>query len=397
MSALGREPTARAAVDPIAEWQRLREADIYGVPWRRWALIWLRGLGALSARTTRPTVTPGLTFLGSRQFLGLTAGTRTAWLVSATTSSSYASRSALWNGHDPIIKERAFGLTNSQGNHGEDVKECWWYIDATPTSSWLQWRYHYPQAAFPYEDLVAENGRRSRNEPEYELVDTGIFNDGRYFVVTVTWAKDGPDDLLWQIEVRNVGPDAAGLDVLPTIWYRNRWSWDFETTRPSIIMRPGTEQIMAIDCAGIGSRVLVAPAPDGKSPEPLFCDNETNTKTLWGTPGPPYPKDGINDYLVHGASSVNPELSGTKAALRYHLELTAGATAQIRLRFAHEALDLGNGFDSVLAQRKTEADDLLRQHRTGRHHLLKKQACCARLRRGCCGASSSITTTSSHG
>jgi hypothetical protein len=265
---------------------------------------------------------------------------------------------ALWNGRDPILKERAFGLTNSQGNHGEDVKECWWYLDATPTASWLQWRYHYPQAAFPYEDLVAENGRRDRHHPEYELVDTGVFDDHRYFVVNVTWAKEGPEDLLWQIEVTNAGPDPAVLDVLPTIWYRNRWSWDFGTTRPSIVMRPGTEQFLAVDCEGIGSRVLVAgPGPNGKPPDPLFCDNDTNTQKLWGVPGPAYPKDGISDYLVHGSASVNPSLSGTKAALRYHLELAPGTSARIRLRFGDEPLDLGSSFDAVLAQRKAEADE----------------------------------------
>ena len=141
-------------------------------------------------------------------------------------------------------------MTNSQGNHGEDVKECWWYLDATPTSSWLQWRYHYPQAAFPYADLVAENGRRNRSQPEYELVDTGIFDANRYFAVTVTWAKDGARGILWQIEVNNAGPDAAALDVLPTIWFRNRWSWDFSGTKPSIVMRPGTGQFLAVDCEG---------------------------------------------------------------------------------------------------------------------------------------------------
>jgi hypothetical protein len=358
MSAPRGEPSAAASPDPVAEWERLREADIYGVAWRRWGpYLAERAWGTVredySANADAWSYFPwehavSRAYRWSEDGMGGMCDDQQLVCLAL----------ALWNGHDTIIKERAFGLTNSQGNHGEDVKECWWYLDATPTSSWLQWRYHYPQAAFPYEDLVAENGRRTRNDPEYELVDTGIFNDGRYFVVTVTWAKDGPEDLLWQIEVRNVGPEAASLDVLPTIWYRNRWSWDFGTTRPSIILRPGTDQIMAIDCEGVGSRVLLAGAgPDGKPPEPLFCDNDTNTEKLWGAPGPPYPKDGINDYLVHGASSVNPNLSGTKAALRYHLELSPGASAQIRLRFAHEALDLGNGFDSVLAQRKREADD----------------------------------------
>jgi hypothetical protein len=279
---------------------------------------------------------------------------------------------SLWNGNDPVLKERPFGLTNSQGNHGEDVKECWWYLDATPTSSWLQWRYHYPQARFPYEQLRAEGFRRSRDEPEYELIDTGAFAADRYFVVTVTWAKAGPEDILWEIEVSNEGPDAASLDVLPTIWARNRWSWDLGATRPSISLlseAPGTagKTAVVIACDKSGSRVLVGgPDPSGQAPEALFCDNETNTTKLWGTPGPPFPKDGISDHVVNGCASVNPAKTGTKAALRYHLDLAPGATARARLRFAPgpcdrqgnaQTLDLGPGFDAVLAMRKAEADE----------------------------------------
>ncbi|HXW82326.1 MAG TPA: hypothetical protein VEJ84_22705, partial [Acidimicrobiales bacterium] len=358
MSTFRGEPTGPGAADPVAEWERLREADIYGVPWRRWG-PYLADRAWGTVREDYSANGDAWSYFPWEQAISRAYRWNEDGMAGICDDQQLVCLAlALWNGHDPIIKERHFGLTNSQGNHGEDVKECWWYVDATPTSSWLQWRYHYPQAAFPYDELVAENGRRSRTEPEYELVDTGIFNEGRYFVVTVTWAKGGPDDLLWQIQARNVGPDPAALDVLPTIWYRNRWSWDFEATRPTIVMRRGTEQIMAIDCAGIGSRVLAAgTGPDGKAPEALFCDNETNTQKLWGTPGPRFPKDGINDYLVHGASSVNPDLSGTKAALRYHLELAPGASVQIRLRFAHEALDLGSAFDGVLAQRKSEADD----------------------------------------
>jgi hypothetical protein len=272
---------------------------------------------------------------------------------------------SLWNGQDPFLKERLFGLTNSQGNHGEDVKECWWYLDATPTSSWLQWRYHYPQARFPYEDLVAENARRGRNDPEYELVDTGIFDAGRYFVVTITWAKHMPDDILWEIEVENVGPDPAPLDVLPTLWFRNLWSWDFGVARPSIGIWPETGgraqaavQNLALHCVRNGLRILAGgPGPDGKAPEPLFCDNDTNARKLWGSAGPDYPKDGISDHVVYGAATVNPALIGTKASLRYHLDLAPGATARIRLRFAEEPGDLGDGFDAVLAKRRAEADD----------------------------------------
>lgn len=351
-------PANARPVAEIAEWERLREADIYGVPWRRW--------GPYLAERAWGTVREDYSADGNawsyfpwEQAISRAYRWNEDGMAGICDDRQLVCLAlALWNGHDPVVKERAFGLTNSQGNHGEDVKECWWYLDATPTSSWLQWRYHYPQAAFPYQELIDENGRRGRDQPEYELVDTGIFDANRYFAVTVTWAKEGPEDLLWQVEVTNAGPDVAPLDVLPTIWYRNRWSWDFGGKRPSIVMRPGTEQFLAVDCEGIGPLVLLAgPGPDGKPPEPLFCDNDTNTRKLWGTPGPPYPKDGVNDYLVHGAASVNPALTGTKAVLRYHVELAPGATARLRLRFADEALDLGRLFDDVLARRRHEADE----------------------------------------
>ena len=341
-----------------AEWGRLREADIYSVPWRKWGpYLAERAWGTV--REDYSANGDAWSYFPWEQAISRAYRWNEDGMAGICDDRQLVCLAlALWNGHDPILKERAFGLTNTQGNHGEDVKECWWYLDATPTSSWLQWRYHYPQRAFPYEDLVTENGRRDRQQPEYELIDTGVFDDNRYFVVTVTWAKDGPEDLLWQIDVSNAGPDPAPIDILPTLWFRNRWSWEFSGTRPSIIMRPGTEQFLTVECEEIGARVLVAgPGPDGQPPEPLFCDNDTNTQKLWGTPGPPYPKDGISDHVVHGTASVNPAQSGTKAALRYHLELAAGASARLRLRFAHEALDLSGGFDAVLAQRKAEADE----------------------------------------
>jgi hypothetical protein len=354
----GEGPGNVRLAEPIAEWRRLQETDIYGVPWRKW--------GPYLAERAWGTVREDYSADGDAwSYFPWDQAVSRAYRWNEDGMAGICDDRqllclalALWNGHDPILKERAFGLTNSQGNHGEDVKECWWYLDATPTSSWMQWRYHYPQAAFPYEDLVTENGRRDRQQPEYELVDTGVFDGNRYFAVTVTWAKDGPEDLLWQIEVSNAGPDAAAIDVLPTIWFRNRWSWEFSRARPSILNRPDTEQFLTIDCEEIGSRVLVAGSgPDGKLPEALFCDNDTNTQKLWGTPGPPFPKDGISDFVVHGTASVNPALSGTKAAFRYHLDLAAGASVQLRLRFAREALDVSQGFDQVLTRRKAEADE----------------------------------------
>jgi hypothetical protein len=264
---------------------------------------------------------------------------------------------ALWNGTDPILKERMFGLTGPQGNHGEDAKDYWWYLDGTPTHSWNTWRYHYPQTAFPYDDLVAENGRRDRSQPEYELLDTGIFDDGRYWVVTVDYAKAGPADLLMSITVENAGPDEATVHVLPTLWYRNTWSWGYPGhERPELTGE--LRKIVGRHWRAGG----LALAGDGM-PELLFCDNETNTERLFGQPNiTPYPKDGINDAVVSGAPTVNPAATGTKAALHYRMTVPAGGSATVRVRLvggedaADRPIDLGSGFGAVLAQRRTEAD-----------------------------------------
>jgi hypothetical protein len=277
---------------------------------------------------------------------------------------------ALWNGRDPILKERAYGLTGAQGNHGEDVKDCWWYLDATPSSSWLRWRYHYPQAAFPYDDLRTTNAARSRLDPEYELLDTGVFDEDRYWVVDVTWAKAGPDDLCWRIQVTNKGLDTAEIDVLPTAWFRNTWSWGGDTPRPSAVAEPGPEgqaRILLTTTAGERFRLTAQGSPPGASraggrssgPEALFCDNETDLSGLWGVPGPAYPKDGIGRHVIAGEASVNPAATGTKAALRHHLVVEPGGTAEIRLRFATvPAASAGptDDFDAVLAAREVEAD-----------------------------------------
>ena len=185
---------------------------------------------------------------------------------------------ALWNGRDPILKERAFGLTGEQGNHGEDVKEYWWYLDAIPSHAWNQWRYHYPQGPFPYQDLIDVNGSRDKFQPEYELVDTGAFGDNRYWIVEVAYAKAGPDDLLMAITVTNAGPDADTLHVLPTAWFRNTWAWDTDAPRPSMAAAGDTDGSVAIEHPFLGTLELVADAgPDGAAPEALFCENETNT------------------------------------------------------------------------------------------------------------------------
>jgi hypothetical protein len=267
----------------------------------------------------------------------------------------------LWNGRDSILKERMFGLTGAQGNHGEDVKEYWWYLDATPTSSWLKWRYHYPQSAFPYEDLVAVNRARTRQDPEYELLDTGIFDESRYWAITVTWAKAAPEDILWHIEAHNAGPDAATIDLLPTIWYRNTWSWGDGIDRPTL-ERQGGSRLRAVH-PHLGEWLLEGAG----DPNLLFCDNDTNTRKLYGTEGSPYPKDGIADHLLTGAASVNPARSGTKAALHYRLEVPPGGTAEVRVRFwkpgegarptpAAAEGDLRDAYGCILAEREAEAD-----------------------------------------
>ncbi len=265
---------------------------------------------------------------------------------------------ALWNGVDPIVKERMFGLSGPQGNHGEDAKEYWWYTDATPTHSWNSWRYHYPQAAFPYEDLVVTNAARDRTQPEYELLDTGVFDDGAFWVVTVDYAKDGPHDLLMHITVENAGPRPATLRVLPTLWFRNTWRWgDADVVVPSLTARDGS-------IVAESARAGVLRLSGEGSPRLLFCDNETNVGRLYGqVDGPAFPKDGINDFVVAGASSVNPALRGTKAALDYEVRVEAGATRVIRVRLsdvgrdgpAAPALNVAD-FDRTVTSRRDEAD-----------------------------------------
>jgi hypothetical protein len=273
---------------------------------------------------------------------------------------------ALWNGRDEFLKERAFGLTGAQGNHGEDVKEHWWYLDALPSHAWNRWRYHYPQAEFPYQDLITQNGSRSRLQPEYELLDTGVFDDGRYWIVEVHYAKADPGDLTMTVQVTNAGPDAATLHVLPTAWFRNTWSWEENAVRPEIAASGSTTgATVRIEHPFLGSLELLAGAgPDGTVPDLLFCENETNRALLFGSPAsPPYPKDGINDHVVSGAATVNPARRGTKCSFWYQVTVAPGATAELRLRLRprgagpEPAVALGSDYDRVTGQRKAEADE----------------------------------------
>ena len=275
----------------------------------------------------------------------------------------------VWNGRDSHLKERLFGLTGHQGNHGEDVKEYWWYRDATPSHSWMSWRYHYPQQAFPYQDLVDTNASRDRTQPEYELMDTGIFDKG-YWRVDVDYAKRDPSDMQIRIRVKNSGPEKDTLHVLPHLWFRDTWSWGRRHRRPQArhVSRPnGAGTIVAEHWRAGLYHLDAARGPDGEYPIALFCDNATNGRAIWGPEAPvtsPYPKDGINDHVIHGAQTVNPERIGTKAAWWYKLELEPGETAEVRLRLWSptegdhaEPGWPGEQFDSVMEQREREADE----------------------------------------
>jgi mannosylglycerate hydrolase MGH1-like protein len=262
---------------------------------------------------------------------------------------------ALWNGRDPIVKERLFGLTGSEGNHGEDVKEYYFYLDSTPTHSYMKALYKYPQAAFPYAALVEESQRRDRRAPEYELIDTGVFADDRYFDVTVEYAKAAVEDVLVRITVANRGPEPAELHLLPTLWFRNTWAWDPAAARPRLRAVEGTAAIEA-EHAQLGRRWL---ACEG-DPMLLFTDNDTNAARLWGTPNAtPYVKDGINDYLVEGRKdAVNPDGVGTKASAHYRLLVPAGRSAIVRLRLSDApGAAFGHDFETSFAQRIREADE----------------------------------------
>ena len=268
---------------------------------------------------------------------------------------------ALWNGQDPILKERLFGLNNSEGNHGEDVKECYFYLDSTPTHSYMKYLYKYPQRAYPYDDLVATNKKRTRADLEYELIDTGVFDDNRYFDVLVEYAKASVEDLLIRITVHNRGPEDAALRLLPTMWYRNTWSWSPGVIKPEMYAFGESCPIIHAAHPKLGDYYLVC---DGAN-RLLFAENETNNERIFGLPNAaPYVKDGINNYVVHQQFlAVNPEPRGTKAAADYTLNIPAQSSGVIRLRLSNEKplVSKGNSFDTksfddVLERRRQDAD-----------------------------------------
>jgi hypothetical protein len=343
---------AKATIEPAktAEALRLGEAREKGVPWRQW--------GPYLSERQWGTVREDYSTDGSAwdYFSHDQARSRAYhWGEDGLAGVSDDRQRlcfalALWNCKDPILKERAFGLTNSEGNHGEDVKEYYYYLDSTPTHSYMKYLYRYPQNAYPYLDLIEVNRHRSRTDPEYELIDTGIFDEDRYFDVFVEYAKSAPTDLLIEISVCNRGPDDSVIHVLPTLWFRNLWTWWPEEPKPALkdaSQGNGAATIAATDPL-VGAYFLHC---EGQ-PRLLFTENETNNQRLFGTANPtPYVKDGINDVVVaNRQNAVNPNNTGTKAAAHYQSRVAAGATAVIRLRLSNTKPDAEDPFGARFAQ-----------------------------------------------
>ena len=258
----------------------------------------------------------------------------------------------LWNKKDPIIKERLFGLTNQEGNHGEDVKEMYYYLDATPTHSYMKMLYKYPMQAFPYQQLLYENQKRSRKETEFEIMDTGIFDADEYFDVFTEYAKTTPDDILIQITIHNRSSEAAVLQVLPAVWFRNTWAWGRHDYKPSLWQ--ADEKCIQINHKNLSVKYLYF-----EQGTPLFCENETNNQQLYNSANATaFPKDGINDYVVHGMPTINPAREGTKAAVHSEITVAPGQPSIIRLRLTAKQLrNPFSNFDKPFAERKKEADE----------------------------------------
>ncbi len=354
MTPKAQEPSPKSYVE-VTEQKRLNEAREKGIPWKKW--------GPYLSERQWGTVREDYSDDGN------------AWdYFSHDQSRSRAYRwgedglagisddkqqicfaMALWNGRDRILKERLFGLTNSEANHGEDVKEYYFYLDSTPTHSYMKYLYKYPQAEYPYRNLVETNKRRSREEMEYELLDTGVFDEDRYFDVFVEYAKSDPEDILVRISVHNRGPEAAQIHLLPTLWFRNTWSWGEGDNKPALrqvgnggirASHPKLGREYTLQCEGAA--------------ELLFTENESNASRLWGQPNSsPYVKDAFHEYVIFGKrESVNPANTGTKAAAHYVLEVPAGGSKIVRLRLsATPPADAFSKFDQIFAARLADADE----------------------------------------
>ncbi|MGH7320524.1 MAG: MGH1-like glycoside hydrolase domain-containing protein [Candidatus Rokuibacteriota bacterium] len=342
-----------------AEWKRLEEADQRRAHWRRW--------GPYLAERQWGTVREDYSPYGTAWefFPHDHARSRTyRWGEDGIAGLSdrhglICLALALWNGRDPFLKERLFGLTGNQGNHGEDVKEYYFYLDNTPCHTYMKYLYKYPQHAFPYDELVRENARRDRRSPEYELIDTGAFAEDCYFDVVVEYAKATPEDILVRITAINRGPEPAALQLLPTLWFRNTWAWGIDERRPRLRVADPVTGGLAVEVTHptYGKRWLHCAG----APALLFTENETNAARLWGVENATrYVKDGIDDAVVHGrADAVNPAQVGTRMAAQYALTLAPGQRAAVRLRLTDRpsADPFAPGFEAVVAQRLREADE----------------------------------------
>ena len=347
----------RAGLD-VAVQKRLNEARTQGVPWKKW--------GPYLSERQWGTVREDYSSDGNawNYFSHDQSRSRTyRWGEDGLGGISDDKQRlcfavALWNERDPILKERLFGLTNSEGNHGEDVKEYYFYLDSTPTHDYMKYLYKYPQREYPYRDLLETNGRRSRNDFEYELLDTGVFEDDRYFDVFIEYAKDTPEDILVRFTVHNRGPEAARVHLLPTLWFRNTWSWRKEEPKP--VLREARGAIQAAH-AELGKYSLFC---EGE-PELLFTENESNSERLWGVPNQSsWVKDAFHQYIIAGnTAAVNPAKTGTKAAAHYVLDVPAGGSSVVRVRLSADpkATGLGENFEARFAARVADADEFYKR------------------------------------
>ena len=352
-----------------AEHQRLEDTHTHGVPWKQWGPYLSERQWGTVREDYSPTGEAWDYFSHEQSHARAYRWGEDGLLGISDEKQRLCFSIALWNGQDPVLKERLFGLTGNQGNHGEDVKEYYFYLDSTPTHSYLKGLYKYPQAEYPYGQLVTENQQRGRDAPEFELLDTGVFNDNRYFDVFVEYAKASPEDILIQIAIVNHGPATQCLHVLPHLWFRNTWSWD-NSSKPQI--KAGQSGIVEAYHPDLGSYWLYCDGftHDGiarderfcNSPSLLFTENESNSQHLFGVPNStPYVKDGIHRYVVNGETgAVNPDGVGTKFAANYTLEVAPGQTRLVKLRLSNQhqlSSPLGPEFDRILQARIREADE----------------------------------------
>jgi hypothetical protein len=338
----------------MKEHERLEEANSGRAPWRRWGPY----LSERQWGTVREDYSPNGTawdYLSHDQARSRAYRWGEDGIAGLSDDYQHLCLAlALWNGRDPILKERLFGLTNSEGNHGEDSKELYYYLDGTPTHSYLRMLYKYPQRAFPYAWLVDENRHRGKLDPEFELIDTDAFQEDRYFDVFVEYAKAGPEDILMQINICNRGPEAALIHLLPQLWFRNTWSWGYNATKPSLQALP--DDTVLAKHSMLGEYTLFTEG----TPSFLFCDNETNARRLYGMQDAVgYFKDAFHEFLIQGNSrAVNPSGVGTKCAVHFQLTVPARGETKVRLRLASSLKTPPFiNFDEVLGSRRQEADE----------------------------------------